>query len=351
MPTLTRRFTLSLGLSMAAGRALAQPRPIESRVVIATFGGLLGKLVRANVELFTKPAGIDAVFVEGGSADILAKLRAQKNAPQFDLALLNDQTFVVADALGLIAPLDRTEVPNAASLRPGCVTAKGFGAAYEINPIGYMYRRDRLAAAGVPPPGTWRAVLDPRLAGRVITYSFSAFYTPLQMAGLELSRGRPISEDGEIWLFMRAMKDNRTIVVANPGQVEDLMKAGEAWVAPATANRTLLLQQQGADVGFSPCTDALMSLTNYMAPVKGCQHPVAAQRVLNWILSPEVQERAARDAAVVPVNGTVALSPALKQRMGFPPDQPVPSFKELDVATLNDEFGAWSEQFDKIMAF
>ena len=43
-------------------------------MVVATFGGLLGKLVRANVELFTKPAGIEAVFVEGSSTDILAEL-------------------------------------------------------------------------------------------------------------------------------------------------------------------------------------------------------------------------------------------------------------------------------------
>ena len=350
MPTLARRTTLSLGLAAIAGPVLAQPRPAEARVVIATFGGLLGKLVRANVEQFTKPAGIDAVFVEGGSADILAKVRAQKAAPQFDLALLNDQTFVVARALGLIAPLDKAEVPNAAALRPGCMDSRGFGAAYEINPVGYMYRRDKLAAAGVAPPGTWRAVLDPKLAGRVITYSFAAFYTPLQMAGLELSANKPISDDGEIWPFMRAMKANGTVVVANPGQVEDLVKSGEAWVAPATANRTLLLQRQGVDVGFAPCTDALMSLTNFMAPVKGARSPVAAQRVLNWILSPGVQEQAAREAAVVPVNAAVDLPPALKERMGFAPDQPIPPFKELDVDTLNDNFGAWSEQFDKIMA-
>ena len=354
MTCIKRRSVLAgagvLGASLLARTASSQSRTAEGRVVIATFGGLLGKLVRANVELFTKPLGIEAVFVEGASTDILAKLRAQRMAPQFDLALLNDQTFVVARSLGLIQPLDPAEVPNAVALRPGLLDAHGFGAPYEINPVGYLYRRDKLAAAGVAPPGTWRAVQDPRLAGRVITYDFAAFYAPLQMVGLELSADKPITDDSEIWPFMRTMKANRTIVIANPGQAEELIKSGEAWVCPATAERALLLQQQGVDVGFAPATDALMSLTNYMAPVKNAQHPVAAQRVLNWILSKEVQSRAAKDAAVVPVNAQVELSPALKQRLGFAPDRPVPPFRELDVAVLNDQFPAWSERFDKIMA-
>ena len=61
-------------LLLGAAPAGAQPKPAEGRVAIATFGGLLGKAVRENVELFTKPLGIQAVFVESASADILAKV-------------------------------------------------------------------------------------------------------------------------------------------------------------------------------------------------------------------------------------------------------------------------------------
>ncbi len=324
--------------------------PGENRVVIATFGGLLGKLVRENVELYTKPLGIQAVFVEAASADILAKIRAQRSAPQYDLALLNDQTFVVAKGLGLIQKLDLAEVPNARALRPGLLGADLYGAPYEINPVGWIYRRDKLAAAGVPAPDTWRAVADKRLVGRVVMFNFSSFYSVLTMAGLQLSAGKTVADDSEIWPFMQALYENRTIVVAAPGQAEELAKSGEAWVYPGTAQRALLLKEQGVDVGFAPAGDALLSLTNYMVPIAKAPHPVNAQRVLNWILGPEIQARMARQGAIVPVNASVVLGPELMARLGFGGALEVPAFRVLDVETVNDRFGAWSEGFDKVMS-
>jgi len=103
-------------------------------------------------------------------------------------------------------------------------------------------------------------------------------------------------------------------------------------------------------VGFAPAGDALLALTNFMAPIKNAPHPVNAQRVLNWILGNEVQTRMATEGAVVPVNAGVQLAPAVKERLGFAPDQDVPAFRVLDVPALNEQFGAWSERFDKIMA-
>lgn len=337
-----------LGLSSITS-ARAQAKPDEQRVVIAIFGGLLGKAVRENVELYTKAHGIQAVFVESASADILAKIRAQRGAPQFDLALLNDQTFAVAKAFGLIEKLDLAEVPNARAMRPGLLAANLYGAPYEVNPVGYIYRRDKFSAAGVPVPDTWRAVLDARLAGQVITYGFSSFYTPLQMVGLELSAGKTARDGDEIWSFMAAMKANRTLVISAPGQAEELARSGEAWVYPGSAERALLLRNQGVDIGFAPTADALMSLTSYMVPIRHAPHPVNAQRVLNWILGPTVQTRMARDGAVVPVNADVALTPELMERMGFDPASDIPAFRVLDVEALNDQFGEWSERFDKTM--
>jgi len=330
--------------------ATAAPPPIENKVVIATFGGLLGKAVRENVERFTKPLGIELVVVESASADILAKMRAQRSAPQYDLALLNDQTFVVAKALGLIEKIDLSEVPNARLLRPGLLTPDGYGAPYEINPVGYIYRRDKLAEAGVGPLDSWRSVADPKLNGRVVTFSFASFYTPLLMVELEASAGKALPDESEIWPFLTKLRDNRTIVIAAPSQAEELAKTGEAWVYPGTAERALLLRDQGVDVAFSPARDAMLPLTNYMVPVRNAQHKVAAQRVLNWILGTEIQTRAAEEGAVVPVNVEVTLTADQKARMGFDPQKDIPPFLKIDVETLNDRFPDLTERFAKTMA-
>ncbi len=343
--------TLMASIVLAAiPTARAAPPPVENRVVIATFGGLLGKAVKENVERFTKPLGIEVVVVESASADILAKMRAQKSAPQYDLALLNDQTFVVAKALGLIEKLDTSEVPNAKLLRAGLITPDGYGAPYEINPVGYIYRRDKLAEAGVSPPDTWRSVANPKLAGRVVTFTFASFYTPILMAGLEISAGKALPDESEIWPFLETLRNNRTIVIAAPSQAEELAKSGEAWVYPGTAERALLLRNQGVDVAFVPARDAMLPLTNYMVPVRNAPHKVAAQRVLNWILSTEIQTRAAEEGAVVPVNVEVAVSADQKARMGLDPQQSLPQFHRIDVETLNELFPDLTERFAKTMA-
>jgi ABC-type Fe3+ transport system substrate-binding protein len=72
--------------------------------------------------------------------------------------------------------------------------------------------------------------------------------------------------------------------------------------------------------------------------------------VLNWILGPEVQTRMAQAGAVVPVNSTVPLTPDLKARLGLDPDKDIPRFRTMDVATVNEQFTAWSEGFDKMMS-
>ena len=165
-----RLVLLGLCLLLAAPAGAQTPMGVqpgragEDRVVVAIFGGLLGRAIRENVALWARPLGVQTVFVEGSSGDLLAKLRAQRGAPQFDVALLNDQSFVIARNMGLIDKPDPAVVTNLATLRAGFGRADGFGVPYEVNPgrLGLPARQadgGRGAAAGAlagragPAPG------------------------------------------------------------------------------------------------------------------------------------------------------------------------------------------------------
>ncbi len=352
-----RLVLLGLCLLLAAPAGAQTPMGVqpgragEDRVVVAIFGGLLGRAIRENVALWARPLGVQTVFVEGSSGDLLAKLRAQRGAPQFDVALLNDQSFVIARNMGLIDKPDPAVVTNLATLRAGFGRADGFGVPYEVNPVGWGYRRDKLTEAGVPPPVRWRDVLDPRLAGRVLTFPPSLIYGPLQAAAMVLSAGGTLrADDTAYWTFLDQMKAGRTVVASTPGQAEDLAKSGEVWVFPAIAQRVQLLRNQGVDVGFAPPVDARMTQINYATPVRGAPHPVNAQRLVNWFIGPEIQGRLAAEAAVVPVNAGVPVSPAMKERMGFAGDADLPRFEALDVDAVLERFDGWLERFGRLMA-
>lgn len=92
--------------------AAAQEKTPEKQVVVGVFGGVLGQQLRKNIESFTEPRGINAVFVEGTASELFAKVAAQKENPQIDLFMGNVLTFTGAKGQGLTAPLKPELVPN-----------------------------------------------------------------------------------------------------------------------------------------------------------------------------------------------------------------------------------------------
>ncbi len=330
----------------AAAQVPAEPK-LEDRVVVGIFGGLLGQRLRATIDAYAKPLGCEPVYVEGTGNDLLAKARAQKSNPQMDLFVGNDQTFALAKQLELIAKLDDALVPNHAKVLPAYRDRDGYGQYYEINPVGIVYRTDKLAESGLGKPKGWSAYLDPATKGRGILFPPTVSYGFHFLIGLAMGAGKDEHDITAAWTALDKIRANGAVVQQTPGQAESMTGRGEAWMYVSSAERANLLAKQGSPIGFAPPEEGVIVLPNFMAPVRNAKHPVAAQRVLNHMLGKEAQTQMTRDGAVAAVNQEVELTPELKQRMGFAGDQPLPAFHVLDVVAVNQQLDDWVERFNR----
>ncbi len=144
---------------------------------------------------------------------------------------------------------------------------------------------------------------------------------------------------------------NKPLVAPSTGQAESMLMRGEAWLYVSSAARAKLSRDQGSPIGFSlPKEGSAIALPNFMAPVKNSKNPIAAQRVLNHLLSPEVQAKLAQVEGIVPVNSKVQLSADLKEQLGFDRDKPIPAMHVLDTDAINQQLDGWIERFNRSVA-
>jgi ABC-type Fe3+ transport system substrate-binding protein len=327
-----------VALGTAAALTLVAPAPAaaqdatagkyEKRVVIGTFGGLLGQQLRGVIDGFAKPLGVETVYVEGTSNGLLAKARTERANPQMDLFVGNDQTFALAKSLGLLTKLDPKLIPNLAHVRPGYRDADGFGQYYEINPVGFVYRTDKFAQAGIPQPASWSLLSDPRLKGRVTLFPPTVSFGFHYLIGLAMAAGKDERDITPAWQELQKVIKSGANVVATPGQVEAMAIQGETWVYVSSAVRAKLAKDQGSPIGFAIPSDAPpIAFPNFIGPVMNAKNPVIAQMVINHLIGRAAQTELANSGAIVPVNTQVELSGELKQRLGFDPQKPIPEIR------------------------
>ncbi|MGR0187019.1 extracellular solute-binding protein [Azospirillum aestuarii] len=154
--TITRR-AVTRGL---AGLALAAPFvrsavAQERTVTLASFSGVFQENYRAAVVEPFKAAhpGIAVEYVGlRNSAETLGTLRAQRNAPQTDVVLLDMISAKAATAEGLFEPIPRDSLPSLADLDPGAFLPGVAGPAASADHLVLLYAPDRVN----PAPSSWR---------------------------------------------------------------------------------------------------------------------------------------------------------------------------------------------------
>jgi putative spermidine/putrescine transport system substrate-binding protein len=326
---------------------LAQAPTAASRLVVGVVGGTLGQEFRTRILEFTKPANVETVFVEGTTTDLLARVRAQKDNPQIDLFIANDRTFATAKSLGLLEKLDPKLIPNLSKVRSEYKDPDGYGQAFELQVLGWCYRTDKFAEAGIPRPTSWSVYEDPRLKGRAILFNPTVSFGYFMLIGIAKGSGQDERDISVAWAKLDRIVANKAIVASTPGQAETLAGGGEGWIYVCPASRGKLARDQGAPIGFSVPEEAAISYLDYYAPVRNAKNGVVAQRVINHLISVEVQTKRAYETAMAPINLEVVMTPEIKERMGFEKDKPAPSYYVPNVEVIIKQLDDWVDRFNR----
>ena len=255
--------------------------------------------------------GVRAVFdtEETKSTGVLNRLIAEGDHPQADVFWSGDpvRPFVLIDR-GLVEPYVSAEaaaIPAAFRAEDGAWT--GLAARARV----LLVNTDRVPADAMP--SSIRDLADPRWRGQAAMANPLFGTTTMHVAALFSAWG-----DDEARRFLSSIRENQVRIASSNGEVKRLVAAGEVAFGLADTDDGYEVVQSGAPVTVVyPDQDGMGTLfmPTTVVLINGGPDTAAGRRLIDCLLSAEVERRMAEEAAHMPLRSDVE-TPAGVRRAG-----------------------------------
>ena len=350
----TRRAALAVGASLVAGHALrvrptrAQARA-EGEVVFAGYGGTFEQFARDElIPAFEKETGIKVRYVVGTALSNFAKVVATRNSPEIDVYWSNELTHVAGKLQGLYEKFDPALVPNLAGIVESAKDPDNIGVASYVMATGIQYNSQAFAKAGIPAPTSWNDLWDRRLKGKIALYTFGVAYSQDLLAILTRIAGGTEKNIRPGIERVKALKasGNLAMFASTPAELDNMLIQGQAWATVNASARGYILKNRGAPIDFAYPKEGAGFFANIFDVVTNSPHPKAAQMLVNFLLSPEMQLAIANGMTVAPVNPKVVLSDKLKAQVPSS-EAEIKKLIRIDRVEMNAQLDNWSEMWTR----
>jgi putative spermidine/putrescine transport system substrate-binding protein len=346
---LVRAAALVCAAVIGSGAAYAQPSGVESEVVLGGYGGTYEQFTRnLIIPAFEKATGIKVKLVVGTALSNYAKVVASRNNPEIDVYWSNELTHAAGKQQGLYDKLDSRVVTNLVDVYDTSRDPEGIGVGSHVQATGFQYNSAKFKEAGIPPPSSWNDLADPRLKGKVALYNFSvAFSQDLIVILTKLAGGneKDVRPGVEKLKALRA-SGNLAAFATSPAELDNMLIQGQAWITVNGGPRAYILKDRGAPIDFAVPKEGGGFFTNYFDVVKGAPHPKAAQILVNFLISPEVQLIIAKDVLAAPVNRKVTVPENLRDRIPMGEEQ-MGKLIRIDRNEMNKQLENWAELWNR----
>ncbi|MGW3353357.1 ABC transporter substrate-binding protein [Nonomuraea rubra] len=335
---------LAAALALIGLTACAPPSPTASagKLVVAGYGGSYQEAFeQAVLPGFEKECGCQVTYIAGSSTDTVAKLKAQKDAPQIDVALIDDGPQAQAAAAGLLAGLDPAAVTRLAKVEKVARLPGDVGVGFAMTATGLAYNSKWYADNGLPAPRKLSDLADPKLKGKVVLPSISNTYGvgALMLAARE--------GDGTVESGFAGIKK----VAANAftfdttADVSNYFLQGQAVASVWGGSRVETLADKNFPIKFAYPEEGAIPLLATANVVKGAPHPDLAQKFVNALLEPAIQQKLAAEGYDGPTVTDATLDAALAARVVGP--EQAAGMTPLDWKDVNGNRAAWTDRWTK----
>jgi iron(III) transport system substrate-binding protein len=264
---------------------------------------------------FEKQSGLTvrAVFdtEETKSTGVLNRLLAEAAHPQADVFWSGDpvRPFVLIKR-GLVVPY---ESPGASGIPPSFRAKDGSWTGFAARVRVLLVNKNRVPAAAMP--RSIRDLGDPRWKGATAMANPLFGTTTMHVAALFTTWGE---EQGRA--FLQSLRDNQARIVSSNGEVKRLVASGEVafGVADTDDAQEALSEHAPIEVVF-PDQDGIGTLVmpTTVSLMQGSPHPDGGRKLVDFLLTPEVEKRLAEAAAHVPLRAIVQRPPGVKRAGEF----------------------------------
>jgi putative spermidine/putrescine transport system substrate-binding protein len=348
-----------VGAAAAGGAALlgarAEAQDVSGDLVACVAGGAWETAFRDHM---AKPFGQKHPKVKlhldltAGTAQ-LAKLRAARGNPPFDIVLMLDEQMDIAMREGLLDPFDPSDVPSVKDLYAVSTPAKWQkdGKFYSVHQnwgqLGLMYRTDKVKTA----PREWLDFWKPEYKGLVgmppISYSVGLQFFIATIHALGGDEKNPADVDRGF----EKMKELKPSIVQQPadaGAIQQLMERGDIALVPLWDGRAHALAAAGLPIAFSyPNKPGPVASGAPIAIAKGTQNRAAALRFVDFRLSPEPQKGFCQQMWYGPSNNKVKLEPKYAAKVAYGTEH----YQKLlapNYDVVSQKLGEWTQRWATI---
>jgi iron(III) transport system substrate-binding protein len=236
---------------------------------------------------------------ETKSTGLANRLLAEKNRPQADVFWSNEPVrTLVLKSRGVLAPY---QSPAAQGIADTFKDREGYWTGFSARLRVIVYNAAKVAE----PPRSVLDLADPRWKGQVAIADPRFGSTSFHVAALYAELGDERADD-----FFRKLKANDVKIVDGNSVVRDLVARGDVLVGLTdTDDVNVAIEAKQPVAMVLPDRDGIgvPVMPNMVSLIGGAPHPDEAKRLIDYLLSPEVERKLAESAAVqIPLHGDVA---------------------------------------------
>lgn len=344
-PLLAAIAALLLAWPGGAGAAPAGGEPSGDVVLYAYAGIFQDNYTKAVIEPFTRRHPKIAVRFEapGNSAQMLARLRAQRSDPQADVVIMDVSIAAQGNTEGVFAPLDPKIVTSLGALAKEAITPNNFGPCVTFDNFVLIYN----PALVKPAPTSWLDLWNPAYKGRIVVTA------PPDIQGLVLTilvdRIQGADYKQTIDPAITRLKDLAPLVQTwspSPDQYTLIINGQAAMGVGWNARSQLYSDQSKGKLAVVVPKEGSVFQKNTINLVKGSKNPAAAQLFINYALGPEAQKAFTEAMFYAPVNTQAKVSLNAFRRTASAPSV-IHSMVPVDWLYVSQVRDKWLERWQK----
>ncbi len=332
---------LLLAVPFGAAPAAAQS-PTELRILV--FGGTLGSGFMEAIKAFETEHNVRFAVTNSTAVQGVTRLLARAGQePEWDIVHMSPSAHFMGAEAGIWEEITPELVPNMANLYPFAID-RGIYPGWGVLAYGLSVNTEALEKAGVPEPKAWKDLWNPEYKGRVAIYDFANAYGQAFLDVISQLEG---GIDGA-FEQLKTLRPNVSRFPFTPAELDNALLQQDVWIAPNSDSRTNLLASQGAPLKYIHPTEGSGAWLVHLDVPKGSPNKDLALKLMDYVLSPEIQERLALHAEVGPVNVNTELSEEAKAK-GLAYGPVVETMKALHweniVPNLQEYTDRWNRDF------
>ncbi len=338
--------TIPMLFGMATALAAITAAAETPTLYLGSYGGSTQDVFQSELlPKFEKEHNVKIVYIPGNSSDTLAKLQAQKNAPELDVVLLDEGPMYQAVQFGFCADIDKS-VPVFKQLYP---LADMGAKAVALGTIatGLFYNTEAFKKKGYAAPTSWFDLTDPKFKQQIVIPPISNTYgLQALIMFARLNHGSEKNIDPGFDYIIKKVNPNVLAWEPSPGTMTSLFQNHEAILGVWGSGRVEALKETGFPVKFVYPKEGAMALEVAVCPVVKSNVPKLSQQLVQYLLSPAVQVILAKHQGWGPVNKTAKLTPEVAAKVPYGPAA-INKMLKTDWNTVNPKRAEWTDRWNR----